>query len=265
MRFIYTKPFAIFVTLLVSAAILTFFHSKGWLDPIQRAFLHIPRPIIYVVDRFSRPIKSFFINAYNLKQIANENAQLQSKVYSLQNRQVLFDELTRENDQLKKELQFVKASKLILQPCTVIGRSPVGIVDAITINCGQVEGAEVGHAVTSKGFLVGKITYVSKDFATAQLITNASFSTDAKLSQSGRLAVVRGSFNSGLILDQISQDEILQKGMLAVTAGVNEKIPKNILIGEIGEILSGPNDLFKKATLISPVDFGGLEFVFLVK
>jgi cell shape-determining protein MreC len=46
---------------------------------------------------------------------------------------------------------------------------------------------------------------------------------------------------------------------------VNEKIPKNLAIGEVGEIITGQNELFKKATLLSPVDFGSLNFVFVVK
>ena len=67
------------------------------------------------------------------------------------------------------------------------------------------------------------------------------------------------------MLEKVAQNEPLEKGMLIVTGGVNNKVPRNLLIGEVGEIFSGPNDLFKKAALLSPIDFGALEFVFLVK
>jgi rod shape-determining protein MreC len=264
-RFIYTKAFAIFFLSLVLATAIVFFHTQGWLNPFQRAVLQLPRPINYVVHKVVSPVKTFFSNAYRLREIVKDNAQLEQEVWELKNRQVLFDQYSYENEQLKKELQFSKSSKLVLEPCTIIGRNPTGIVDTITTNCGTSEGAEAGRAVTSRGFLVGKITYAAEGFSTVQLITNSNFSVDAKLSQSGKLAIAKGSFNSGLVLEQVSQDEPLEKGMLVVTAGVNDKVAKNLLVGEVGEILSGPNDLFKKASLISPVDFGSLEFIFLVK
>ena len=264
MRFIYTRGFIIFFLSLCLIALTASLHYLGYLNVIQRGVLALPRPVNFLVKQITRPAKTFFSNAYNLKLIIRENADLRSKVFSLQALQVDYDQLLLENSQLKKELSFVKTSKLKLKACVVIGRNPVGIVDSLTINCGKEDGVVEGLAVTSSGFLVGKITYTAEGFSAVQLITNANFSTDAKLSKSGGLGVVRGSFNSGLIIDQVSQEEILQPGMLVVSAGVNEKVPKNLLIGEIGAYLNGPNDLFKRATVISPVDFGSLEFVFLV-
>jgi cell shape-determining protein MreC len=50
-----------------------------------------------------------------------------------------------------------------------------------------------------------------------------------------------------------------------VTAGINPEIPKNILIGRVSQVLSSGNDLFKRAALVSPIDFNNLQFVFVVK
>lgn len=265
MRFIYTKAFAVFFGTLVLAALLIFFHYKGWFGGFQRAVLQLPRPINYAVRRAAEPVRSFFAGVYRLREIAKENAKLETRVFELQNRQALFDQYRLENEQLKKELQFVKVSKLSLQPCAVIGRSPAGLTDSVALNCGLEVGAQAGRALVSRGFLVGKITYAAQGFSTAQLITSANFFVDARISQSGRLAIVRGSFNSGLVLEQAAQDEPLEPGTLVVTAGVSEKVPKNLLIGEVGEILSQKNELFKKASLVSPIDFTALEFVLLVK
>ena len=247
------------------ATLLTYFHYNGWLAVFQKLALQAPRPVSFLVRKGVGPVKDFFSSAYRLKEIARENTKLSEQVRLLQGKQVLFDQFEQENKRLREELQFAKTSKLSLQLCGVIGRNPTGIIDTVTINCGVKQGAEPGRAVISKGFLVGRITYATEDLSTVQLITNASFSVDAKISQTGRLAIGKGSYDSGLVLDQISQDEPLERGMLVVTAGVNDKIAKNLLIGEVGEIISGPNDLFKKTTLVSPVDFGDLEFVFLVK
>src|SRR3989344_4845386 len=227
MRFIYTKGFAIFFGLLVAAVALIFFHYRGWLDPLQNVILQAPRPFVYIAGKISYPVKAFFSNAYSLKSIAKENAELRAQVWQLKNRQVLFDQFAQENQELRQELDFEKNSEFQLEPCTVIGRNPTGVSDTLTINCGSHQGAEVGKVVTSRGYLVGKITYTAEGFSTVQLITNSGFSVDAKLSKTGRLAIAKGSFNSGLILEQILKNKPLNKGMLVVTAGVNDKIPKN--------------------------------------
>jgi len=57
----------------------------------------------------------------------------------------------------------------------------------------------------------------------------------------------------------------VEKGWLVVTAGINQLIPRNLLIGEVNEAVSSPNDLFKKATLFSPLNFSNLQFVVVVK
>ncbi len=265
MRFIYKKNFVIFASCLFIVFILTLFYHKGWLSFIQKVLLQVPRPINIVLSKVTRPIQTFFITVYDLRAITKENTKLKEQVWKLQSQQVLFDQYSLENQQLKKELGFVKTSKLNLEPCNVIARNPTGLTDIITINCGTNQGADLGRAVLSQGYLAGKIIYSAPNFSTVQLVSNAGFSIDAKISSSGRLAVVKGSFNSGLVVEQISQDEPLDKGVLVITAGVNEKVPKNILIGEIGEILSGQNDLFKSAVINTPVNLGSLDLVFLVK
>jgi cell shape-determining protein MreC len=89
--------------------------------------------------------------------------------------------------------------------------------------------------------------------------------TDARVAKTGQVGVVEGSYNTGLILDQLPQSAELEKDWLVVTAGINSVIPKDIPIGEVGEVISSGNDLFKKASLLSPVDFNNLQFVYIVK
>ncbi|MCL5775333.1 MAG: rod shape-determining protein MreC, partial [Patescibacteria group bacterium] len=133
------------------------------------------------------------------------------------------------------------------------------------LNCGSADGVQEGQAVISQGYLVGKITYAGKTTSNALLAVSSKFSTDARLSQTNATALAVGSFGSGLILDQLAQTQNLQKGWQVVTAGINQRIPKNLLIGEVGDMLSSGSDLFKRASVVSPIDFDNLEFVFVVK
>jgi rod shape-determining protein MreC len=265
MRFIYTKAFAIFAACVVGLAFLVFLQTRGWLDPIRTAFLNTPRPAVAVVNGVASPVKNFFTTIYQLNKINNENAQLRNQVILLQQQLVDENEQNLENQALRAELGFVKNTTLPLVSCGVLSENPLGQTDALVLNCGTRQGVDNGQAVISQGYLVGKIIYAGPDSSTALLITDSNFSTDARISQTNSTALVKGSFGSGLILDQVQQTSDLQKGWLVVTAGINAKIPKNILIGQVSDILSSSNDLFKRAALISPIDFDNLQFVFVVK
>ncbi len=68
-----------------------------------------------------------------------------------------------------------------------------------------------------------------------------------------------------MVLDLVSQNADISSGDLIVTAGINSVIPKDILIGEVGQTLSGSNDLFKKMSISSPVRMRSVDYVFVVK
>ncbi len=265
MRFIYTKAFGIFAGCVVVLSLFVFLQVKGVLDPIRVAILRSPRPIVYLVKNFTLPIKNFFGTIYQLRKISQENTELRSKVLDLQLKLVQENQVQRENEALRKELGFIKDSKMQLASCTVLSENSFGLSNSLILNCGSDDGVNLGDAVISQGFLVGKINYAGKNYSTVLLTVAADFLADAKISQTGSTALVKGSYGSGLILDQVPQSSPLEKGWMVITAGINSQVPKNILIGEVGDIISPSSDLFKRAVLVSPVDFHNLEFVFVVK
>ena len=265
MRFIYTKAFAIFSACLAALAVLVFLQAKGWLDPLKLALLESPRPIIILVSDVTLPVKNFFATIYQLKAIALENKQLLGRVSQLQQDMAQYQDVMRENQDLRNELGFVKTSQLSLASCAVLSENSFIQTNAVILNCGTDQGVGPGQAMLSGGFLAGKIVSAGPHTSTALLITASGFSTDGSVSQTGQSAIVMGSFSSGIILDQVPQTSALQTGWLVVTAGINPQVPKNIVIGQVSQILSSGNDLFKRAALISPVDFSNLQFVFVVK
>lgn len=265
MRFIYTKTFAYFCIGLVIACILIVLNVRGYLEPLRLAVLEAPRPVSYISKGIVSPVRNFFSTIYTLRNIARDNTMLEAKVTELQQQNVLLDQYKLQNDELKKELGFSQSSQLSLLSCGVLSKDPGGFTDALVLSCGEKAGVVVGQAVISQGYLVGKIIFVTANTSTALLITNAQSSVDAKVSKSGTEGVVKGSFGSGLFLDLISQNTEVNTGDIIVTAGINSQVPKNILIGEAGDLLSVPNDLFKKHSIKSPVNFHDLDFVFVVK
>ena len=265
MRFIYSKTFLAFASVLVLIVIGLVMQAKGWLQPIEYALLQAPRPVAAVVRGIAEPIRTVASTLGSLRSVVRENGTLRSQVSQLQLQQVQFDKFKTDNELLRNELKFKAQSELVLESCTVLSIDPQELSDAMVLSCGKEQGIEEGQAVVSQGYLVAKIAYVGSYTSTALLISNAQSSIDAKLSKNNTEGVVKGSFGSGMVFDLVSQNADVQTNDLVVTAGINARIPKDILIGQIGSVLSGPNDLFKKMSVTSPVRQRAVEFVFVVK
>lgn len=264
MRFIYTKTFGVFFACLLVAFLLLFFNSIGRLIWLKKTILMAPKPVIFIIKNSTRPVVNFFSTLYRLRTISRENDQLRYKILNLQQQLADYDKTKKENESLVKELGLLRTSKHKLLPCQTLSEKVFGFSDVVAINCGSKDGVIEGQAVLSNGFLVGKIIQTEKSLSTVLLATSSKFLTDARLSKTNTPGVVNGSYNSGIFFDQLPLTASMEPGWLVVTAGINERIPKNIPIGEIGAIVSSENEFFKKSTLISPVNFGNLEFVLVV-
>ncbi len=264
MNFIYSKTFAVAFGCLVLLVILGLLYRVGWLDPVRYAVLAVPRPITRITSNLTRPVQNFFSTLYRLRSIANENGELRTKVSELQNTVVLLNQYKQENDTLRAELGFVRENRFNLEPCSVLSIDPQTVTDGMLINCGYKKNVEVCIPVVSRNYLVGKIIYVGNLTSTVVLLSSSQSSIDAVVS-GGEVSVgVRGTLGISLVFDLVPQNSELKSGEILVTAGISQ-IPKNIIVGELGELVSRPSDLFKKMTVKSPIRFNDLDFVFVVK
>ena len=55
------------------------------------------------------------------------------------------------------------------------------------------------------------------------------------------------------MLHLIPKDIAVEKNMTIITSGLEDKIPRGLIIGQISEIISSPEDLFQSAYLITPI------------
>lgn len=265
MRFIYSKLFLAFAGILLVIFVGLVMQSQGWLQPIEYVLLQAPQPVISAVNWVTRPIATTVNTLGSLRSIVAENNNLQAKVVELQQNQIELEQLRQQNQILKDELGFADRADYELQPCTILSADPQGTTDVLNLSCGDETGIVAGQAVVAQGHLIAKIVHVGSFNSAAVLITNAQQTVDAKLSKNNTEGVVKGSFGSGLVFDLVSQSAEVSSGDLVVTAGIDPKIPRDILIGEVGQQLSGPNDLFKQLTVVSPVRVHALDNVFVVK
>jgi rod shape-determining protein MreC len=265
LRFLYSKQFKYFIGALFIALVLICVHAFGWMSGIESGVADVPRPFVYVFESIGHGTRSFFGIFSSVSKLESQNAQLNAENTNLQEQLVSLQSDKLENELLRQELNYRSTTQLSVISASVIGKDPTGLSQTVTIDQGSKDGIQVGDAVVAQGVLIGKITNLTDYNAQVLLITDPQSSVDAEISVTGDTGVLNGSYGSGLTITMISQTSSITNGDLVVSAGLTAQVPKGILIGTIGDIQTGKNELLQNASVVSPVDFKNLQFFAVVK
>lgn len=254
-----------FIVLGFIVLVMVLLQLRGMTGWFVRAGLLLPRPITGPVQAAAGLVRRSVSGLVSIRQIYVENAELQSRVRTLEQQAAQLSSLQSENDSLKASMGFAARPPVAIVPCTVIGRDPGGITQTLLLSCGSNQGVASGQGVVSAGYLVGKVVLTTSSTATVRLLTATTTVVDARITNRRISGVLRGSFGSGLLLDYVSETAEVAKGDLVTTAGINDAIPPDVLIGSISEIVKQQGALFYQITVASPVDLRDLRYVHVLK
>jgi len=251
------------LVLFVTGAILL--ALGGYLTPVSRVVL---TPIVNAQTWLStryQAIQNFFNAPQDLARLRQSNQELESEVARLEAEIIKLNQQLSETRVLSALVDFARA-----QPenqylaAAVIGRDPSPFLQYIIINRGSDDGIRRGMPVVTDRGLVGRISRVTANAASVQLITDPATTVNVRLEPSRAQAVLTGSLTGEVALEQIPQSATIQPGDLILTSGLGGNYPGNILIGQITGVRSRDLDLFQSASVQPMVEFEQLEIVLII-
>lgn len=137
-----------------------------------------------------------------------------------------------------------------------------------TIDKGSEDGIEVDMNVLADAGLVGRVTYVGKNYSKVTTIINDSSNVSAKSASTSDNCIVSGDLelmNEGYIrVSGISKDAGIKDGDMLLTSYISDKYLPGILIGYITNITDDGNKLTKSGYLMPVVDFSQIEEVLVI-
>lgn len=259
------KWFRYFGIVLLVAAVLGFFQLRAWLArPLSwagSALTVVTSPVRFVAVWSRQSVTSIA----SLRSLYVENAELKQRVANLEQRVSSLQGVDSENAVLKATLGFADRPPVHVVPCTVVTRDPEGLTQTLLLSCGTNQGVVVGQGVVSQGYLIGKVILATSNSATVRLITAPATAIDVRVASRQASGVLRGSFGSGLELDFISDTSGVAAGDLVTTAGVNARIPPDVLVGSVAHVEKKSGALFSQITIKSPVDLRDIRFVHVLE
>lgn len=230
---------------------LTILHISRIAQPAEEAARFALLPIGRFFAAAGVGARDMLVGSPEFNELRDRNAELEARMRLLVLDYVRLRALEEENRSLTALLTFKRQSGYDSVPARVIVRSVNPNSATVVIDRGSKDGVEIGMAVVAgNGILVGKVTNLKERVSTVTLISDESSRLAAAAAGGNRLfGLVEGGGNKVARLTLVPQSEPLQRDDIIVTAGTEEKVPPNLVIGIVNEVRGTDTDPFKSATI----------------
>ncbi|MDP3244520.1 MAG: rod shape-determining protein MreC [bacterium] len=201
------------------------------------------RTINAAVNHLSRNFYLFL----NGETILKENNDLKSDLRLLSAQVAGLQALSAENETLKKQLGFIEEKKYPYLMAEVLGRINDEGQMFLIVNKGSQDGVQVNFpVVVDNGVILGKIwkTEEKKSFVLLSFASRSHLAA-AFSSQTNTAGLVSGERNLSLKMEMIPKDMVVNQGDLVITSGLEDAVPRGLVIGSISQAVSAQNDLFQ--------------------
>lgn len=243
--------------------IIVLLHYLNWLRPVENLIRNL------LVGTFSKS-HSLSVKVNNefqffkdpqtfLEQYAVCNTKLQDKEVTEAKAKVL----EKENNELKAQLNFIQKQNMHSLAVEVVGNDILGVEKIIIINAGKNSGIKTDSPVISNtGILVGKIIKVEDTISIVRLINDTQSRIQASiLNNDNSLGVVEGGYGLSLKMQFVPRSETVYLDDQVVTSGLDQTIPRGLLIGRVVEVENEAYQGFQKITLLPATDLSKLTLV----
>lgn len=246
--------------------------SPGAVATIQKGALVVFRPFMKASTTVEETVDGLGSEALSPAQLRAKVGELEKERDRLRLEVIQQDEVLKENNELRKALQYVERSPYSLVAARIINRKPSTWYNTVVIDKGSHEGIGVDSPVIvpvgKEAGLVGKVSEViGEHSAVVLLLTDEMCQVSAKLENSqeqGILSGERGALRTlpDLTLRYLSKEADAIPGQRVFSSGTGELFPSNLLLGEVVDFEVGVID--STASVKPLVTFESLLDVFVV-
>lgn len=258
------------LALLVAAAIALVtidFRSgeDGGLDRLRGVTTAVLRPIQDGIGVLARPFSEGAGAVADLFTIRSDNRELQARVAELEERRRVFDDLERENAELRDLLAIADRTELDTVAARVIALAPSNFEWTITIDVGSNDGLERGMPVVDGDGLVGRVIQVTPDASRVLLAIDPSFSAAARSARNGEVGVIDGRGGDPMAFRLLDPAAEVAVGEAVTTSSYQGgAFPAGIPIGTVSQVTEGGSLLSREVQVNPYVDFTRLHHVLVI-
>ncbi len=232
---------------------------------------------LLIINNNSFQRAAFFTN---VKEVTNSFYATRSSVLDYFSLTKINEDLINENARLRLEISKYKAQDIIEQhikeipdstgiefiSAQVVNNEINKLTNHITINKGSNQGVRPNMGVFGKQGVVGKVKYVSDNFATIYSLLHIEYLVSSKLYKDNTLCSVNWDANDSRYaqLRYVPKHVQINIGDTVVTSGFNSIFQEGILIGTVEKVETPSNTLFHEINLKLSTNFRNLSHVYVI-
>jgi len=260
MRAPFKKTYIITAIFLI---VIFIFHYLGWLRPLENILRSLFVPSLSKTHGLNIKLNNEFQFFQNPEQFID---QYQKCIIQLQDRDTLESRvhlLEKENDELKKQLNFINQQSSSTVLAQVVGNDLVGVEKIIIINVGSRSNIKLNQpAIIGNGILIGKVIKVEDTISIVRLISDTQSKIQGTILNSEQsFGVIEGGYGLSLRVQFVPRNELVHINEQVVTSGLEKNIPRGLFIGRVVEVENEAYQGFQRISVIPAADLSKLTMV----
>lgn len=269
------KKISFFMTVIILSSIIFFSATSSIMNIGENAIGTVTSSVSRLVYSSIASSKEVFTNIFGSKSIREENEKLKIENAELKEKNINMENIIAKEDFLKNEYNLYLQNKESLISANVIALDNNNLFIRFNINKGSKDGVKVGDIIvqgtagdkenTYIKAVVGKVIEVGYNWSKVSSLVDSTSNISFNIVRSQSYGAISGQENNLLSGFMYKTDADVVVGDRLVTSGRGGIFPRDLYIGEVTEVKSSDNNLEKKISVKSPVDFTTLFRVFVLK
>lgn len=216
-------------------------------------------PFVTAANAVSNGVNGFIDKLVNADTYKSQNDELRELVTEMYERTADYEELQKENEQLREMLNLSKKHEdfKFSEPCSIVARNANDIYGGFTINHGSTSGISLNDPIITSVGLIGRVTDIAPNYARVSTILSPQVNVGVytqRTKTTGVLESNTATAEQGLcLMSNILKDADINPGDVIVTSGQSGLFPEGLIVGTVKEVYDDPNGLSKHA-LIEPAE-----------
>lgn len=251
--------------LIILPFILILAHVIGILRGVEQGIVSVTAPLQGTLYKIGVSMREALYRT-DRESVRKENEKLRQDLILAKSELSRINELEVELLELRGLLNFSRRLHKKTVTANIIGERTLGAARTILIDRGSENGIKKDYPVVSRdGILIGKIFDVKEKTSLVLIILDSRSRIAATVQNNDRtIGVIEGGHGISSSMKFIPQTETIEVGTTVITSGLEETVPRGLLIGTVESIRKDPREPFQEATIKPFADFKKLITVAVI-
>ncbi|MBN1695206.1 rod shape-determining protein MreC [candidate division WOR-3 bacterium] len=212
---------------------------------------------------FSADFHNFFSKFLKSNDLKEENERLLEKIATLSYEKQIYNELKKENQELKEIIRFKFNYPKGIIPAEIERRTLEEINLSYQIDKGTSEGIERNAPVIGFKGIVGKVLKTGNNTSVIQTLKNYNSAISVKDTRSGIEGILK--WNKKFFIEGVPQYADLRKGDSLLTSGRGSVFPKGLPVGIVTYVNKKMGDYLLEIEVEPFEDLTRIDVVFVIE